>query len=365
MKRINFLYLLVIPLAYIWIQMFGEMSNTSAFFYGFAENKETELSHDKSVLIKKVVVSPGQEVTKGQVLIEMQQASIDFKIENVNHDLESLDLQARQQSQQLLSRKAQLKAKRELKIKSIQLEIQELEGNIQFQKDLIKDLKSIDTTKSNSTSNPSQIRLTTLKEKLKTAVQIIDVELLQIDKELAQINKPTFVQKNKLKNEQAYYQQQLEQLKILAPSDGLIGNILCKEGENISAFSKLINFYESNPTIVKGFVHESLILQVKRGDSLQVSSTLHPSHHIKGYVIGLGSRIVEIPERLRKIPDFKTYGREVLIQIPANNPFLQKEKVILNTINGTKNESMATLLSFFKLGNQKKEKQIEKSITSQ
>jgi hypothetical protein len=49
----------------------------------------------------------------------------------------------------------------------------------------------------------------------------------------------------------------------------------------------------------------------------------------------LGSRIVEIPERLRKNPDLKTYGREVLIAIPPSNLFLQKEKVILNLLKKT------------------------------
>jgi hypothetical protein len=50
-------------------------------------------------------------------------------------------------------------------------------------------------------------------------------------------------------------------------------------------------------------------------------------------VIGMGHRIVEIPERLRKIPEIKTYGREVLIQIPSDNKFLQKEKVVLTFIH--------------------------------
>jgi hypothetical protein len=48
-----------------------------------------------------------------------------------------------------------------------------------------------------------------------------------------------------------------------------------------------------------------------------------------GVISGLGHRIIEIPERLRKIPELRTYGREVLIEIPNNNHFLQKEKVLL------------------------------------
>jgi hypothetical protein len=33
------------------------------------------------------------------------------------------------------------------------------------------------------------------------------------------------------------------------------------------------------------------------------------------------------------VADFKTYGREVVIEIPSDNQFLQKEKVSLNISN--------------------------------
>ena len=95
----------------------------------------------------------------------------------------------------------------------------------------------------------------------------------------------------------------------------------------------MISFYEQNPTLVKGFVYENLRLAVEVGDTLDVVSVQHPEHRCQGVVTGLGSRIVDIPERLRKTPDYKTYGREVLIAIPPENNFLQKEKVRLNLVN--------------------------------
>ena len=142
------------------------------------------------------------------------------------------------------------------------------------------------------------------------------------------------------------------------------GNILCKKGEHISAFNTLINFYERNPTIVKGYVHESLILEVQVGDSLRITSSLHPSQQVKGEVIGLGSRIVEIPARLRKIPDIKTYGREVLIRIPSDNPFLQKEKVMLNSLDEETPNSVAFMLSIFNIGKKNKQNIQSNTITT-
>ena len=363
MKKINLLYLAIIPLCYVLFQMNSKLSKASAFFYGFAENKETELSHDKAVLIDKILVTTGESVTKGQLLMEVKQSSIDFKIDNASLDLERLDVLAEQRKQSIRDRIDQLNVKRSTRVAEVNAEINKLEATIRYNQSLLEDLKSIDKENIDSVNTPNSIRLKTLKESLRIVTEPIDVELAQLEKELAAIVTPSQVQRQKIRGEIEYYKTEQGKLAILAPSDGLIGNIMCKEGENISAFSTLINFYERNPTIVKGYVHESLILEVKEKDSLIVSSTLHPELKVEGEVIGLGSRIVEIPERLRKVADIKTYGREVLIRIPPNNPFLQKEKVMLNTLNGEDPNSMAFMFSFFeKSKNKKEEKKIRKSI---
>ncbi len=365
MKRFNLLYFAIIPIAYLLFQMNTEFGKSTAFFYGFAENKETELSHDQAVLISKILVTPGQEVKEGQLLMEVQQSAIDFKLENISHDLQKLEVIALQQKQEIRDQINQLKIRRTTKVAEIESEIKTLESTIDYNKSLLKDLKSFDgVALEEDTNDPNTIKLNALNESLALITEPIDVEIKQLEQELSTIKTPSVVQQQKLRNEIKYYQNEQNKLAILAPSDGLIGNILCKEGENISSFSTLINFYEQNPTLVKGFVHESLILEVQVGDSLKVSSSLHTSQQITGEVIGLGSRIVEIPERLRKIPDFKTYGREVLIRIPATNPFLQKEKVMLNSFVEESSNPLVRMLAPFYRTNKKEEKQIKNVFSS-
>jgi len=116
---------------------------------------------------------------------------------------------------------------------------------------------------------------------------------------------------------------------IVAPTDGLIGNVHCKEGEHITDFRTLISFYEPNPTLVKAYVHEDYLVKVDIGDEFKISSIKDITQTYTGKVVGLGSRIVEIPARMRKVPEFKTYGREVVIRLPAKSKFLQNEKLIL------------------------------------
>ena len=294
--------------------------------------------------------------------MEVKQSSIDFKIDNASLDLQQLETIALQQKQKLKDRIAQLKVIRSTEVATLNAEINTLETTIKYNQGILEDLKSIDAKSINTDNSPNTIRLQTLKQSVQLITQPIDIELTQLVKELASISMPSQVQQKKLQGEIDYYKEEQGKLAIVAPYNGLIGNILCKEGENISAFTKLLNFYERKPTLVKGFVHESLLLQVKTGDRLLVSSTLHPDQKIRGEIIGLGSRIVEIPERLRKIPDFKTYGREVLIKIPNNNPFLQKEKVMLNTLNEENSDFISVVLSLFK--KEQKEPKIANAITS-
>jgi hypothetical protein len=93
-----------------------------------------------------------------------------------------------------------------------------------------------------------------------------------------------------------------------------------------------MTIYEPHSALVKGYVHEESILEIGQNAGFEVSSLLKPELQYKGTLIGMGSRIVEIPTRLRKFPQIKTYGREITIQIPADNIFLQKEKVSVKLV---------------------------------
>lgn len=353
MKKINLLYLAIIPLCYVLFQMNAKLGTEAVLFYGFAENKETELNQDQPVLIHEIFVTPGQEVREGQLLMEVQQADINFKLDNIGHDLEQLNIVTQQQKQALQNRIDQLKAEKTSSVAEIEGEINELETTISYNQNLLKDLNSIDDENIIQKNGPNAVKLAALRERLKVEIEPLNIEIQQLENELAVIKTPAQVQQQRLKNELDYYKKEQQKLSIYAPMDGLVGNVFCKKGENISAFATLLNFYEQNPTIVKGYVHESLILEVNVGDSLRISSILQPLHQIEGEVIGMGSRIVEIPERLRKIPDIRTYGREVLIKIPSANPFLQKEKVIVNSLKEETPSSLAFLLSIFNIGNKK------------
>ncbi len=343
MRRINVLYL-VLPLV-IWAlyALFNYLSRGTATFYGVAENLETQINLDHAVTVNRIHVSAGQFVAKGTPLLEVTRTALDFKVAELGHEIAELEANDRLAVAELRGTIERLRAQRSEKTGNIQARIRTLESDQALNAALLRKLKSVPASDS-ARQSPYSARLEALHDELRLAVEPLDAEISRLENELRLIGAPVRAQIGRLKNDVAYTRTEQGRLLLRAPADGLVGSVHCREGENISAFGMMISFYEQNPTRVVGYVHESLILQVKVGDSLQVISSVHPGEQCRGRVSGLGHRVVEIPERLRKIPEIKAYGREVLVEIPLQNSFLQKEKVLLQRLT---NEDGA-LLSFFK-----------------
>ena len=342
MKKINSIYIVSIALAIFLYSMYSRIQSESAFFYGFAENKETEISHNRDVFVKSIHVTTGKQVKKGDLLMIVENTVLPVKINELQLKKEAVDVNTLQEKKEISNKISELRFSKIRKLNELNEKIIELDKKIALNASLYEGLKSIEN-KVDTIQSVEEIRLTYLKKNAAVITQNYNQEIAFQQTLLSGLRKPSQLKRDIIDTEINHFKGEQHKLSIYAPSDGLIGNIRCKEGENIAAFTTLLNFYQINPTLVKGFVHESLLLKVKVGDQLEISSSLHPEYKIKGEVTGLGSRIIEIPERLRKIPDFKTYGREVLIKIPAKNKFLQKEKVMLNTSLSTENLSLSSL----------------------
>ena len=332
MKRYNFIYLVGFLMMCLLGYMALAIQSESAFFYGFAENKQTEISHNRNVLVSKIYVKNGQEIKKGDLLLEVIDKEIELKIGELEIEKNTVDVDSESKVQEIKNKINQIQTSRKAELVELKSDIIELEKEISLNKSLYEGLKTIQRNKKNYQS-PDNIKLAYFKEQLHNVEIAFLREVSEQKQLLNRITKPGQLKSKSIIAKLDHYKMIEEHLSIYAPFDGLIGTISCKEGENISSYSSLLDLYKHNPTQVKGFVHESMILEVSIGDKLEVASTLHTNNRVIGEVIGLGSRIVEIPERLRKMTDFKTYGREIVIEIPSDNRFMQKEKVSLNISN--------------------------------
>ena len=333
-KKFNLIYLVAIIICVLLLYSLFFKADSTVTFYGFADNKETEISMENAIEVEKIFVTVGQKVKKGTPLLNVVSATLPIKTSDVEYKIEELQTKYNLWKSDLDWRILQYEIELKEQTSKIQSQIDQLKVKLKNNKELSKKITSIDLVviESKGITNPTQIKLASLELELQQKQEIIITQINNLKSERFAQNNPILSEIKAQEAQLEYYNKRKRDELIVAPSDGLIGNVHCKEGEKITSFGALISFYEESPNLVVGYIQEELILKINIDDSIAIYSSSRPDIQNKGVVKTLGSRIVEIPPRLRKIKELKTFGREIIIEIPPENPFLQKEKVILNLV---------------------------------
>lgn len=329
MNRINLFYisLVVLALGLTWF-LFPKQEDELAFF-GFADNQETEINYNYPVLVEEIRVTPGEKIEKGQALILLTRKKAEEKMEKENFEIATIEKELDAWYEKQASKKIERKMDLEEDLTQIDSKINTLKEEIRQKLALKKQLYPADTTGIPSLDQ----QLTVLEARRQQIIGQFNIEDTAIDRETEAGAKPYLAKIDELNAEKTFNQAHKTQtILVTAPASGLIGNINCREGEHIPAFKTLMTLYEPHSTLVRGYVHEERILDIKKEAVFEVSSLLQEEISYPGQLIGMGSRIVEIPTRLRKYPQVKIYGREITIEIPEDNIFIQKEKVSVRLV---------------------------------
>jgi hypothetical protein len=130
-----------------------------------------------------------------------------------------------------------------------------------------------------------------------------------------------------LENQVIALENRQKSLYVFAPFDGVIGSVNFKKGETVKPYDPFITVSPNAPTYIDAFIHESLQTKVVVGQTVTITSMSDTSHSIEGHVASMGSRIIELPVRIGRMQSTKMWGREIVIEIPVQNPFLLGEKV--------------------------------------
>lgn len=136
---------------------------------------------------------------------------------------------------------------------------------------------------------------------------------------------PLLVDLNDTKKEMDLIENRLRNLFVFAEVDGAVGAVNFKNGEKAPAFAPLLTLVPVNPSYINGYVNENLHATINVGQLVDVVSA--SGHKIQGRVVSVGTRIVQIPDRVMRIQTLPAWGREVVIKIPNANGFLVGEKV--------------------------------------
>lgn len=326
MKSVNLFYISVLTLgiAGVYFLNLGKVATVS--FYGFAESNDTYINYNYPVVVKKLMVVDGQSVKKGDTLMTLARIKSKEVLADQTYRIAELRAQEAIWKQKNKQDLKEIELSVDNKLRDIDIQIESLKKQRQFKQSLAEDLHSV--TISDDQYKPIDDKLYALEIEKKSLISSLELKQSGINNELQIGTNPYREQINKLEAEIIFDEsQKVQYTSVTAPSDGLIGQVSCKEEEHIPSFQTLMSFYEPHTETIKGYVHEDMKLNVGLGDHFKVTSLKDKTISYAGKVVGLGSRIVEIPSRLRKIPELKTYGREVIIEITKKNSFLQKEKV--------------------------------------
>jgi HlyD family secretion protein len=328
MKSFNIFYWIIAPLLLLSLRYFSNLLTISHNeYYGFAENKETEINLDKDVFITEIKVVSGQKIKKGDTILLAVNRDILSEQEETSILLSGIKLKNSYSDADIKSEILNLQKDKERVLSELQIKLKETENEIDFYKKL-----SGDILKPGSDIHPKE----SYRDQLKTEINDIAKKydgLIEHYTKLYHQPRESETEKALWNQKQKALQNQSTSLTVVAPYDGIVGSIHFREGMYAKAFSSLVSFGLTSPVMITAYLQEKFIVNIKQGDSVSVSSLFFHDKKVKGTVASIGQRIVEIPEKFRKIPEVKIYGIEVFISIPQNNPFYQKEITRVKPLN--------------------------------
>jgi HlyD family secretion protein len=333
------LIVVIATLAVITLRLRSEATQ----FTGIADAKEIVVNVQSAVEIKDIRVSPGQIVKEGDTLAEVSNVGfnnqeIDTRIAVLAHEIEEYKARKNAISKLTFSERRQQKLEVEDKKATIKAELQELESQYEVNQSLLSDLKSINKevasadNKSATKKNPIVSKIEFLRKELKRIDDSSLITMSRASDELSLDGDPIVEQIKQREVELTLLQEAKKEFCITAKINGVIGSVAYKNGEKANEFDTIMTLHATSPSFVRGFIHENTYSQIHVGQKVLVTSQDVKKVKINGEVIGVGSRIVEYPVRLRKYPDLIMWGREVQIKIPDTNNLLLGERVMITPI---------------------------------
>ncbi|AGA77750.1 HlyD family secretion protein [Echinicola vietnamensis] len=320
-----------------WIIIIGcliyvnfNLSNFNNSFYGIAENNDFVVSYGGLVEIKEIHVVSGQNVTKGDTLIEVIRPELDQRIREISDQLVTLRSQKIANEMNNQSMISQLEAEIKAKRAEIESQIRQIEMQYDINKSLTNELKSLKfEADSSSTLNPTEARINSLNKDLELLTSPLKLRIEQLKAQSNPQKNPHNIQIQNLENELNKLKQEKKKLIVYAQADGVIGTVGFKSGEIVSPYTPILILNSQTPSYITGFIHENSYQNIQIADQVQVQSLADNSKKLMGEVVGVGSNIAEYPERLRKNMEVRLWGREIQVKIPKQNQLLLGEKVIL------------------------------------
>ncbi|MBK9107962.1 MAG: hypothetical protein IPM92_06155 [Saprospiraceae bacterium] len=325
MKKINIIYILA-SIAGLWfIPVLKNKLAHSEEFFGIAENPVKSVNFDYPVEIVRVYKKQGETFLTGDTILTLRRLDLRSKETSLQYELADND--------------SRLKASIEAlshDIAILENQKNQIENEFRYDGELLRQAQQKYITSqqylihNDSITNPVNTYIPESKQ-LETNYR---QKLSEVNLKIRQKHndKTAYLLNNQLKASKL--QKELEALRhsegeltVVSSDKGMIGQLDFGAGDRIPEFTQIVKFYDEHPSIVIFYIGDQQLTLLNEGDSLWIESINTPNFKFKGAISSMGNRITNLPERLKKIPEQRAWGREVQVQIPLVNPFLQGEKV--------------------------------------
>ena len=307
----------------------GSFQENTTHFYGIADNQEQSVSFQEPVKILEISVIEGQFVEQGMILLRAERNNLLLQKKQLNNQIEELSAQQNESKIRIDAEVSVLQAQEKAELAKLDMQIAELRSKQQQNNALYKNILGHSPNTQNI-SNPLQRQINLLQKQRRLISRSIKTQVDSLIAKSKASEEPISIRKKQVANSLNDINRQEDELTIKADFSGRIGSISHKRGERIAAFQPILTVYGLYPKMVKGYIHENVSNDVEIGQQVWIHSLSNSNNKnvaIEGRVESLGSRIVEYPDRLKKNRLMKSWGREVNIRLPMNNPLLLGEKV--------------------------------------
>lgn len=318
----------------VWLGTLAATAGVTWFFHGdrtdfrgIAEDAKTVVSSESAVEILEIRVQPGQIVAAGDTLVRLRNPELAMRIAEVQHDIEGASGDANLNSAESQRRVAELRAGFASRRAELLGEIRTLVDLNSRNRSLVSGFKAMGVQGADTDSSGLQEQIQALRHQLEVEENGMRTQTALLLGSKGSMTKFAASRQEALRNELAILREEEKRLVILSKTYGIVDSINNRLGEKVSPFSPILTISGQSPSLVRGYVHERVRMDLAVGDSVEVVALGMRSAKVVGVVIGLGARIVELPARMWKAPDFPMWGREVIVRMDSKNPLLLGEMV--------------------------------------
>lgn len=328
--KFNLLYplLLVALLGCLWIvfDLQGQSSNT---FFGTAESESHSINMEYTALVERLFVRIGQQVKKGDTLAIVSRSELDRSTSDNIMEINQLRTEHKAQKSLLEKDRDLLKAQYATEQSELEADIKLLEAERNLQADLRKALGGSGAPGESPAANVKTQEIAGLRRTLLESEKQLQEELKHLDAQIQTGESLYQSELTRLRKTSDFLDVERARLVVISPVDGYVESVGPGPNEIVEEYRELLKINPRQPNKVIGFVHESVEMPLLPGDSVLLSSVSRPDKTYSALLSGTSSKMVELPFRLRKFTEVKTWGRELYILLPTDNPFYIGEKILI------------------------------------